>query len=101
MNKRILVVENQEGLRGVLRTLLSGSGNTVLEAARGWQGAKALSEAARPRPSNAFLTVAMSDFFILRKACVTRFSCSSVLFESISSIIRCESRNGQEARSPR
>jgi two-component system, cell cycle response regulator DivK len=45
MSKCILVVEDQEDLRGVLRTLLSGSGYTVLEAADGQAGvAKALSE---------------------------------------------------------
>jgi two-component system cell cycle response regulator DivK len=45
MSKRILVVEDQEDLRGVLRTLLSGSGYTVIEAADGQSGvAKALSE---------------------------------------------------------
>jgi two-component system, cell cycle response regulator DivK len=45
MSKCILVVEDQEDLRGVLRTLLSGSGYTVLEAADGQAGVvKALSE---------------------------------------------------------
>ena len=33
MSKRILVVEDQEDLRGVLRDLLTGSGYLVLEAA--------------------------------------------------------------------
>ena len=32
MSKRILVVEDQEDLRGVLRDLLTGSGYTVIEA---------------------------------------------------------------------
>ena len=32
MTKRILVVEDQEDLRGVLRTLLTGSGYAMLEA---------------------------------------------------------------------
>jgi two-component system cell cycle response regulator DivK len=45
MSKRILVVENQEDLREVLRTLLTGSGYTVIEAADGQTGvAKALAE---------------------------------------------------------
>ena len=45
MSKRILVVEDQEDLRGVLRTLLSGSGYIVIEAADGEAGAsKALAE---------------------------------------------------------
>ena len=45
MSKRILVVEGQEDLRGVLRTLLTGSGYTVIEAADGQAGvARALSE---------------------------------------------------------
>src|SRR5262245_41629017 len=35
MSKRILVVEDQEDLRGVLRDLLSGSGYSVIEAADG------------------------------------------------------------------
>jgi CheY-like chemotaxis protein len=32
MTKRILVVEDQEDLRGVLRTLLTGSGYSIIEA---------------------------------------------------------------------
>jgi two-component system cell cycle response regulator DivK len=45
MNKRILVVEDQEDLRGVLRDLLTGSGYTVLEAGDGEAGvAKANSD---------------------------------------------------------
>jgi two-component system cell cycle response regulator DivK len=45
MTKRILVVEDQEDLRGVLRTLLIGSGYEMLEAADGEAGvAKAKSE---------------------------------------------------------
>ena len=45
MTKRILVVEDQEDLRGVLRDLLTGSGFEVTEAADGQTGvAKAKSE---------------------------------------------------------
>jgi two-component system, cell cycle response regulator DivK len=45
MTKRILVVEDQEDLRGVLRDLLTGSGYEVIEAADGQAGvAKAKSE---------------------------------------------------------
>jgi two-component system cell cycle response regulator DivK len=45
MSKRILVVEDQEDLRGVLRDLLTGSGFEVAEAADGQAGvAKAKSE---------------------------------------------------------
>src|SRR5215510_8777765 len=45
MTKRILVVEDQEDLRGVLRTLLTGSGYEMLEAADGQAGVvKAKSE---------------------------------------------------------
>jgi two-component system cell cycle response regulator DivK len=45
MSKRILVVEDQEDLRGVLRDLLTGSGFEVTEAADGQAGvAKAKSE---------------------------------------------------------
>jgi CheY-like chemotaxis protein len=36
--KRILVVEDQEDLRGVLRDLLGGSGYAVIEAADGRDG---------------------------------------------------------------
>ena len=38
MSKRILVVEDQEDLRGVLRDLLTGSGYVVAEAADGQAG---------------------------------------------------------------
>ena len=38
MTKRILVVEDQEDLRGVLRTLLTGSGYEIIEAADGQAG---------------------------------------------------------------
>ena len=38
MKKRILVVEDQEDLRGVLRDLLDGSGYSVVEAADGNAG---------------------------------------------------------------
>jgi two-component system, cell cycle response regulator DivK len=38
MTKRILVVEDQEDLRGVLRDLLSGSGYEMLEAPDGQVG---------------------------------------------------------------
>jgi two-component system, cell cycle response regulator DivK len=45
MTKRILVVEDQEDLRGVLRTLLTGSGYEMIEAADGREGvAKAKAE---------------------------------------------------------
>jgi two-component system cell cycle response regulator DivK len=45
MTKRILVVEDQEDLRGVLRTLLTGSGYEVTEAVDGQDGVtKAKSE---------------------------------------------------------
>jgi two-component system cell cycle response regulator DivK len=45
MTKRILVVEDQEDLRGVLRTLLTGSGYEMFEAADGQAGvAKARAE---------------------------------------------------------
>jgi len=45
MSKRILIVEDQEDLRGVLRDLLSGSGYVVIEAADGQDGVtKAKSE---------------------------------------------------------
>ena len=41
MTKRILVVEDQEDLRGVLRDLLTGSGYAVAEAADGQAGVDA------------------------------------------------------------
>jgi two-component system, cell cycle response regulator DivK len=45
MSKRILVVDDQEDLRGVLRDLLTGSGYRVIEAADGEAGvAKAKSD---------------------------------------------------------
>jgi two-component system cell cycle response regulator DivK len=47
MTKRILVVEDQDDLRGVLRDLLTGSGYAVLEAADGRAGV-AMAKAERP-----------------------------------------------------
>jgi len=47
MTKRILVVEDQEDLRGVLRTLLTGSGYEMIEAADGQTGV-AQAKAERP-----------------------------------------------------
>ena len=45
MTKRILVVEDQEDLRGILRDLLTGSGYAVAETADGREGvAKAKAE---------------------------------------------------------
>ena len=38
MTKRILVVEDQADLRGILRDLLTGSGYEVAEAADGGEG---------------------------------------------------------------
>jgi len=38
MSKRILIVEDQEDLRGVLRDLLTGSGYAVIEAGDGEAG---------------------------------------------------------------
>jgi CheY-like chemotaxis protein len=45
MSKRILVVDDQEDLRGELRDLLIGSGHTVIEAADGETGV------AKPNPT--------------------------------------------------
>ena len=47
MTKRILIVEDQEDLRGVLRDLLAGSGYTVIEAANG-EGGVAQARSERP-----------------------------------------------------
>ena len=47
MTKRILVVEDQEDLRGVLRDLLTGSGYAVAEAADGQAGV-AMAKSERP-----------------------------------------------------
>jgi two-component system, cell cycle response regulator DivK len=47
MSKRILVVEDQEDLRAILRDLLSTSGYTVIEAV---DGAEAVAKAASERP---------------------------------------------------
>jgi two-component system cell cycle response regulator DivK len=47
MSKRILVVEDQEDLRGVLRTLLTGSGYEALEAENGEIGVQ-MAKAERP-----------------------------------------------------
>jgi two-component system cell cycle response regulator DivK len=48
MSKRILVVEDQEDLRAILRDFLSASGYTVIEAA---DGAESVAKAASERPN--------------------------------------------------
>ena len=47
MSKRILIVEDQDDLRGVPRDLLSGSGYAVIEAADGQDGVST-AKSARP-----------------------------------------------------
>ena len=47
MSQRILVVEDQEDLRAILRDFLSASGYTVIEAA---DGAESVAKAASERP---------------------------------------------------
>src|SRR5262245_23437863 len=47
MNNRILVVEDQEDLRAILRDFLSASGYTVIEAV---DGAESVAKAASQRP---------------------------------------------------
>jgi len=47
MTKRILIVEDQQDMRGVLRDLLAGSGYTVIEAANG-EGGVAQARSERP-----------------------------------------------------
>jgi two-component system, cell cycle response regulator DivK len=56
MTKRILVVEDQEDLRGVLHTLLTGSGYEVLEAADGKAG---VAEAKTKRPDLILMDIQM------------------------------------------
>ena len=56
MTKRILVVEDQEDLRGVLRTLLTGSGYAMLEAA---DGATGVARAKSDRPDLILMDIQM------------------------------------------
>ena len=56
MSKRILVVEDQEDLRGILRDLLSGTGYTVIEAADGEAG---VAKAASERPDLVLIDIQM------------------------------------------
>ena len=56
MSKRILVVEDQEDLRGILRDLLSGTGYTVIEAADGEAG---VAKAASERPDLVLMDIQM------------------------------------------
>jgi two-component system, cell cycle response regulator DivK len=54
--KRILVVEDQEDLRGVLRDLLAGSGYAVIEAADGRDG---ITKAKSDRPDLILMDIQM------------------------------------------
>ena len=56
MTKRILVVEDQEDLRGLLRTLLTGSGYETIEAVDGQAG---VAQARAERPDLILLDVQM------------------------------------------
>jgi two-component system cell cycle response regulator DivK len=56
MSKRILVVDDQEDLRGVLRDLLTGSGYTVIEAA---DGAAGVAKAKSNRPDLILMDIQM------------------------------------------
>ena len=56
MTKRILVVEDQEDLRAILRDLLSGSGYEVIEAANGQEG---VSKAKSERPDLILMDIQM------------------------------------------
>ena len=56
MSKRILVVDDQEDLRGVLRDLLTGSGYTVIEAA---DGAAGVANAKSDRPDLILMDIQM------------------------------------------
>ena len=58
MSKRILVVEDQEDLRGVLRTLLTGSGYSVAEAVDGCDG---VSKARSERPNLILMDIQMPE----------------------------------------
>jgi two-component system cell cycle response regulator DivK len=56
MSKRILVVDDQEDLCGVLRDLLIGSGYTVIEAA---DGAAGVAKAKSDRPDLILMDIQM------------------------------------------
>jgi two-component system, cell cycle response regulator DivK len=56
MSKRILVVEDQEDLRAILRDLLSASGYTVIEAV---DGADGVAQAASERPDLVLMDIQM------------------------------------------
>ena len=58
MSKRILVIEDQEDLRGVLRDLLTGSGYAVLEAADGEAG---VASAKTEHPDLILMDIAMPE----------------------------------------
>ena len=56
MTKRILVVEDQQDLRDVLRTLLTGSGYEIIEAADGKAG---VAQAKTERPDLILMDIQM------------------------------------------
>lgn len=58
MSKRILVVEDQEDLRTILRDFLSASGYTVIEAV---DGAESVAKAASERPDLVLMDIQLPD----------------------------------------
>jgi two-component system, cell cycle response regulator DivK len=56
MNKRVLIVEDQEDLRDILRFALEGAGYVVIEAANGAEGAE---KASAERPDLVLMDIQM------------------------------------------
>jgi len=64
MSQRILVVEDQEDLRAILRDFLSASGYAVVEAA---DGAESVAKAASERPDLVLVDVQLSCSTAMRR----------------------------------
>jgi two-component system cell cycle response regulator DivK len=84
MSKRILVVEDQEDLRAILRDFLSASGYTVIEAV---DGAEGVARAAAERPDLVLMDIQMPvlDGYDATRQIKALPSCATIPIIAVSS----------------